>query len=94
LHLHQDKAPPGALKETAMNIFKNLMFLQGHFIDPHMDDDFGQKYGHRDASSAHSSASAAAATIDAPTRTRAPAAKASPKKAIEITYLDVHYTSR
>lgn len=21
-----------------MNIYKNLMFLQGHFIDPHMDD--------------------------------------------------------
>lgn len=21
-----------------MNIYKNLMFLQGHFTDPHMDD--------------------------------------------------------
>ena len=23
-----------------MNIYKNLMFLQGHFVDPHMDDGY------------------------------------------------------
>ena len=25
-----------------MNIYKNLMFLQGHFVDPHMDDAYEQ----------------------------------------------------
>lgn len=25
-----------------MNIYKNLMFLQGHFTDPHMDDAHAQ----------------------------------------------------
>ena len=30
-----------------MNLFKNLMFLQGHFTDPHMDDGYGEGYGNR-----------------------------------------------
>jgi hypothetical protein len=24
-----------------MNLFKNLLFLHGHFTDPHMDDGYG-----------------------------------------------------
>lgn len=75
-----------------MNIFKNLMFLQGHFIDPHMDDDYGQKYGHRDDASSGRTAPAAAAAIEASPRTRSTTRPAAAKKPIEITYLDVYYT--
>lgn len=32
-----------------MNIYKNLMFLHGHFTDPHMDDGYTTSYGNRTA---------------------------------------------
>jgi hypothetical protein len=32
-----------------MNVYKNLLFLQGHFTDPHMDDGYGPTYGNRKA---------------------------------------------
>jgi hypothetical protein len=40
-----------------MSLFKNLLFLHGHFTDPHMDDSdgpttaghYGQGYGNRQA---------------------------------------------
>lgn len=28
-----------------MNVYKNLLFLHGHFTDPHMDDGYGPSYG-------------------------------------------------
>lgn len=32
-----------------MNIYKNLLFLHGHFTDPHMDDGYTPSYGNRNA---------------------------------------------
>lgn len=91
-----------------MNIFKNLMFLQGHFVDPNMDEDYGQKYGvHAEQAEAEMPAERVheRARIDAtrkeacaPTSTsyvRARAAKAAvAEDRGEIEYLDVYYTSR
>ena len=31
-------------------VFKNLLFLNGHFTDPRMDDGYGPTYGNRRAS--------------------------------------------
>lgn len=28
-----------------MSLYKNLLFLHGHFTDPHMDDGYGPSYG-------------------------------------------------
>ena len=71
-----------------MTIFKNLMSPQGHSTDPHMDDDYGQKYGRRDESEAY----APVAPSAAPGARTTTAARATPTKKIEITYLDVYYT--
>lgn len=30
-----------------MNIFKNLLFLHGHFTNPRMDEGYGPSYGNR-----------------------------------------------
>ena len=32
-----------------MNVYKNLLFLHGHFTDPNMDDGYGPTYGNRKA---------------------------------------------
>jgi hypothetical protein len=37
------------LLEIAMNVYKNLLFLHGHFTDPRMDDGYGPSYGNRTA---------------------------------------------
>lgn len=31
------------------DMYKNLLFLHGHFTDPHMDDGYGPSYGNRQA---------------------------------------------
>lgn len=32
-----------------MNVYKNLLFLHGHFTDPRMDDGYGPSYGNTKA---------------------------------------------
>jgi len=90
-----------------MNIFKNLMFLQGHFVDPHMDEDYGQTYG------AHAQPHPPARSVepkldrDGADATRTDAFAATPAAIVsrareaaptenqgDIQYLDVYYTSR